>query len=590
MPNILNLSVELSALFNNAVPSTLQAWQSIGINSVSELENRIIFKTNSINKKFSISTINYTNTTSRYSGSITDSSGRSISHISIIPPDYKTRSAFLTQQVFPSLSPIIKNIMSNSLCFELTNLPFIILNLNEVNLTPGTSVSILSAKILNLKYSDLYDRDENDILIQNSLNPLIKNIIDYDLLLKGIPRGASQGNNEYFDLDNVNKIITFKQANLGNGSGLTLEPYTYLIKSYPALFLAYNDRYSIDYSIFQSTVDPTSNENLNIFFEYILKLKSNYNNMIQKIYYGAPGTGKSFKIDDLLKVNSIPSECTFRVTFHPEFTYSDFIGQLLPKVIDKPSGDKEITYDFSKGILTQSLEKAYEDTSKTIYLILEEMSRGDVAAIFGDIFQLLDRFQSGPQKGFSRYFVNNDLVAKEITAISDNKIKLPPNLCILGTVNTSDQNVFVMDTAFKRRFDWEYISTKPVKDSQGKYFNNISIKIIKNDSSTKEFEWVKFYMALNKFISHKDYLELGEDKQIGQFFIEFDLNESADLIKNRLQNKMLQYLWNDIQKASFKRSISLFASSISSFSELYDKFGADDCVFSNDFLSCLDTF
>ena len=80
-----------------------------------------------------INTINYTNTISRYSGSITDSSGRSIAHISIIPPDYKTRSAFLAQQVFPSLSPIIKNIMSNSLCFELTNMPFLILNLNEDN-------------------------------------------------------------------------------------------------------------------------------------------------------------------------------------------------------------------------------------------------------------------------------------------------------------------------------------------------------------------------------------------------------------------------------------------------------------------------
>ncbi len=308
------------------------------------------------------------------------------------------------------------------------------------------------------------------------------------------------------------------------------------------------------------------------------------------IFYGAPGSGKSFKIDELMKINNVSPEYIFRVTFHPEFTYSDFIGQLLPKVINKPSGEKEITYDFSKGILTQSLEKAYEDTSKTIYLILEEMSRGDVAAIFGDIFQLLDRIQSGPEKGYSRYFVNNDLVAKEITAISDNKIKLPPNLCILGTVNTSDQNVFVMDTAFKRRFDWEYISTKPIEESPDEYFNNIKVEIIKNDSTKIEYEWVKFYMALNKFISHKDYLELGEDKQIGQFFIEFDLNASSDVIKNKLQNKLLQYLWSDIQKASFKRNISLFASSISSFSELYDKFGDDKCVFSNDFLSCLDTY
>lgn len=309
----------------------------------------------------------------------------------------------------------------------------------------------------------------------------------------------------------------------------------------------------------------------------------------QQIFYGAPGTGKSFKIDEMMKLRMIDSEFIFRITFHPEYTYSDFIGQLLPKVLDKPNGDKEITYDFSKGIFTQAIEKAYQDTSRDVFLILEEMSRGDVAAIFGDVFQLLDREQYGPQKGYSRYFVNNDLVAKDITAIIDNKIKLPPNLFILGTVNTSDQNVFVMDTAFKRRFDWEYISTKPVKDSSGNYINNPLIKVIKADGTSQNVDWVKFYMALNKFISHKEYLELGEDKQIGQFFIEFSKSETEESIKVKTQNKLLQYLWNDVQKASFKRNISMFSTTISSFSELYDIYGDDKNVFSLDFLSCLES-
>jgi 5-methylcytosine-specific restriction endonuclease McrBC GTP-binding regulatory subunit McrB len=308
----------------------------------------------------------------------------------------------------------------------------------------------------------------------------------------------------------------------------------------------------------------------------------------QKIFYGAPGTGKSFKIDDILKQKSISPEFVFRVTFHPEYSYSDFIGQLLPKVVDKPDGSKEITYDFSKGVFTQALEKAYEDTSKDVYLILEEMSRGDVAAIFGDIFQLLDRISTGTQKGYSRYFVNNDIVAKDIIAIIDNKIKLSPNLFILGTVNTSDQNVFVMDTAFKRRFDWEYISVKPVKNDTGtSYLNNPNINVILTDSTPQEKQWAQFYMGLNKFISHKDYLELGEDKQIGQFFIEFDNASSPEMIKDKIQNKLLQYLWNDVQKASFKRNISLFSKSISSFSELYDNYNDDKCVFSAEFLECL---
>ncbi|WP_374450130.1 AAA family ATPase [Cloacibacterium normanense] len=308
--------------------------------------------------------------------------------------------------------------------------------------------------------------------------------------------------------------------------------------------------------------------------------------MIQKIYYGTPGTGKSFLIDEMLKRENIQDENIFRVTFHPEYTYSDFIGQLLPSVKTNTDGQKEINYEFTKGIFTQALEKAYQDTSINVFLILEEMSRGDVAAIFGDIFQLLDRVQEGPLAGYSRYFVNNDIIAKDIISIIDNKIKLPPNLFIYGTVNTSDQNVFVMDTAFKRRFDWQYVSTKPVKKGDT-YLNNVNLNICDNSNNLQKIEWVKFYNGLNKFISHKDYLDLGEDKQIGQFFIEFSSNESDEQIKNKIQNKLLQFLWSDIHKASFKRNIHLFSKEISSFSELYDLFEEDKNIFSVDFFDCL---
>tara|TARA_R110001583_G_scaffold195514_1_gene374793 strand:- start:27 stop:533 length:507 start_codon:yes stop_codon:yes gene_type:complete len=159
----------------------------------------------------------------------------------------------------------------------------------------------------------------------------------------------------------------------------------------------------------------------------------------QKIYYGAPGTGKSFKIDKMIKDENILDENVFRTTFHPEFTYSDFIGQLLPTVQEDDNGNTLINYTYNKGVFTQALEKAYQDTSINIYLILEEMSRGDVAAIFGDTFQLLDRISSGPKKGYSRYSINNDVISKDIIALLDNKVMLPPNLFLFGTVNTSDQ-------------------------------------------------------------------------------------------------------------------------------------------------------
>ena len=306
---------------------------------------------------------------------------------------------------------------------------------------------------------------------------------------------------------------------------------------------------------------------------------------MQKIYYGAPGTGKSYAIKEFLDSKGIDDEYIFRVTFHPEFTYNDFVGQLLPTVEKNGDNESTITYGFQKGEFTLALEKAYQDTSKEVYLIIEEMSRGNCASIFGDIFQLLDRENSGVNKGYSRYFINNPVIAKDIIALSDDRIKLPPNLSIIGTVNTSDQNVFVMDTAFKRRFEWEYISTKPVPYTKP-YKNNISIKL--NDGTKMiEINWVDMYGVLNKFISSEQWLALGEDKQIGQFLIEFDEDNNEKANKEKIKNKLLHYLWFDIQLACYKTDIKLFDNTISNFSDLYDNFEADKKVFSDDFFNCI---
>ncbi|GAA6428545.1 AAA family ATPase [Dielma fastidiosa] len=310
---------------------------------------------------------------------------------------------------------------------------------------------------------------------------------------------------------------------------------------------------------------------------------------MQTIYYGAPGTGKSHTIDTEI-LGSVSADRVFRVTFYPEFTYNDFIGQLLPKVIPSTvsGGASTITYDFQKGMFTLALEKAYENTSNDVYLVIEEMSRGDCAAIFGDIFQLLDREKSGVNKGYSKYFIDNELIAKDILSLKPaSKVKLPPNFHILGTVNTSDQNVFVMDTAFKRRFEWEYISTKPVSGSApGSYKNNVQLLI--NDGTTmKSIYWVDLYQKLNVFIADEKYLGLGEDKQLGPFFIEFDLSASSADHKKQIKNKLLHYLWSDVHKASYRNDMKLFKDSIGTFSELYDAFEADEQVFSAAFINIL---
>lgn len=313
---------------------------------------------------------------------------------------------------------------------------------------------------------------------------------------------------------------------------------------------------------------------------------------MQKIYFGAPGTGKSYEIDTNV-IAGVSPDHVFRVTFYPDFTYNDFVGQLLPKVIPSTAsgGASTITYDFQKGMFTLALEKAYENTAIDVYLIIEEMSRGDCAAIFGDIFQLLDREKIGVNKGYSRYFINNELIAKDIVALADNKVKLPPNFHILGTVNTSDQNVFVMDTAFKRRFEWEYVSPEPVRTSAPgvlpvRYENNVMLQI--NDGTKmKSIQWVDLYQKLNTFIADDTLLGLGEDKQIGPFFLDFDSTAAATVHKTQVKNKLLHYLWSDVHKASFKSDISLFDKTIGTFAKLYSSFENDNKIFSDEFLATL---
>jgi len=311
---------------------------------------------------------------------------------------------------------------------------------------------------------------------------------------------------------------------------------------------------------------------------------------MQTIYYGAPGTGKSHKIDTEV-IRGADESHVFRVTFYPDYSYSDFIGQLLPTVrpAATPGGPSTITYEFEKGIFTLALERAYENTAEDVYLIIEEMSRGDCAAIFGDIFQLLDRQKSGTDRGYSRYFINNKMIAKDIVALTGSRVKLPPNFHILGTVNTSDQNVFVMDTAFKRRFDWEYISPDPVPvaGSPNIYENNVSLYINDGTAAMRRIDWVDLYQKLNEFIADDRYLGLGEDKQLGPFFIEFDSAGSAADHKKKLKNKLLNYLWTDIHKASYKSDIKLFKSDIGTFKRLYEEFEADHQIFSVDFLSLI---
>ncbi len=307
----------------------------------------------------------------------------------------------------------------------------------------------------------------------------------------------------------------------------------------------------------------------------------------QKIYFGAPGTGKSHLIQSRLR--GVKPEKIFRVTIHPEYTYSDFVGQILPESLP----DGSVRFSFHAGPFTDALAEAYSDYSEEVYLVLEELSRGNVSAIFGDIFQLLDRdghFES-------RYPVRNRNVADRIVELATDEIRLPSNFNILCTVNMNDQNVFPMDTAFKRRFSWEYVPTAPAIDERtgrrDAALNNprISIALDHDRSHDLETNWQSFYMALNRFITDKkNGLGRSEDKQVGQFFVDFgarltamsyagdpaEAAQAKERIDTLIRNKLLLYLWQDVQgNSAFAGRTQLFDAAVGSYEELYARYGSD---------------
>lgn len=301
----------------------------------------------------------------------------------------------------------------------------------------------------------------------------------------------------------------------------------------------------------------------------------------QIIYYGVPGCGKSNKIREQLK--DVPEKNKVRVVFHPEYTNAEFIGQILPKV------NGHVTYEFTPGPFTQIIKRAYLNPNEHFYLVIEEINRGNAAAIFGDTFQLLDRLKAGETdslgndpanaavntftEGWSQYFVQNDDVNAYIRGNensiqignirfdSNTAIRLPPNLSILATMNTSDQNVFTLDNAFQRRFDMELVRnefdlTKPAVNAQ----YNAEI----DDTGIK---WGQFWGWINaKITATLKGLSSTEDKRLGVWFVS---NVGGIIDDKVFAEKVLKFLWDDVFK--FKRP-QVFAEGIDTLEKLINSF------------------
>ena len=313
----------------------------------------------------------------------------------------------------------------------------------------------------------------------------------------------------------------------------------------------------------------------------------------QKILFGSPGTGKSYQIDHniipyQLDIDSAENpENIIKTVFHPEYTYGDFIGKLVPIT---RSG--KVEYNFYEGHFLKALGQAYKniiavhdkqgnktEEFKNVVLVIDEINRGNSAAIFGTTFQLLDRNKDGwssysvsvneitfikileligvtftydqhghideyrlkPHDGVKKLetlqeklkFLNFDLINRTV--------KIPPNLSILASMNTSDSSIYYMDSAFKRRWQWEFIGidSKSISET-GVAFQN-------------QDEWIVFVGKLNSFIkSNHKYIRGIEDKQIGHYFI-----TDEQIQKATIQNKLMFFLWDSVFNRDKKPLITL---------------------------------
>lgn len=298
-----------------------------------------------------------------------------------------------------------------------------------------------------------------------------------------------------------------------------------------------------------------------------------------KIFYGIPGCGKSYHVENKVLKDVNKKDNVFRTTFYLDYSNSDFIGQIYPHV-----EDEKVTYEPIPGPFTKALERALS-TDEMVYLVIEEINRGNAAAIFGDTFQLLDRLKKdnpdGRLAGDSEYPISNAFIEgyfdkrnKEIEKsggvnkinFTKGRIIIPHNLTILATMNTSDQNVFPLDTAFKRRWDREKVVTEWAK------VGDIKKMYIPCSSIT----WEQFATTINNKMlqeSQNGDVAISEDKQMGPYFIHENMlskventGTNDDLIA--FVSNVLDYLYNDVTK--FDHSI-LFDKNIISYDMLYEK-------------------
>lgn len=419
-------------------------------------------------------------------------------------------------------------------------------------------------------------------------------------------------------------VDIYKSSELIAAAGLNASYYAEVDKAYNIYRFAAKKRYILPGQSAKSSTNLPSSK--------------------QTIFYGSPGTGKSWTVqNDIL--DGVKDDFIFRTTFHPDTDYSAFVGcykpiktkvektrrvlsaedlaaiyvrdvvptehlktgHIEPRIkfgieyceyfggslgkydinnvlelagielatgciedrvgmtyvkygvsvglkLDAQKNTGVITYDFVPQVFTEAYIKAWQNPTEQVYLVIEEINRGNCAQIFGDLFQLLDR-----KKGVSEYPVKAETALAEYLSdvlegdaaegIRDGKLRLPANLNIIATMNTSDQSLFPMDSAFKRRWDWKYIPTTPPADKSRTMELSFKDKTTTKygttiDAGDYEYDWTEFLEKINEKIQNATH---SDDKQLGFWFVKTE--EGAEEITiSSFVSKVVFYLWNDVFK------------------------------------------
>lgn len=263
------------------------------------------------------------------------------------------------------------------------------------------------------------------------------------------------------------------------------------------------------------------------------------------LLYGVPGSGKSWTIvHEYCKKGSIVE----RLVFHPDYTYADFIGQILPAVDE----DGQVSYEFTPGPFTNILKEAYWHPKQEYILIIEEINRVNAPAIFGEVFQLLDRKAEDTDIldedkdypiGTSEYGITNANIAQIVYGDSSAKVRIPSNLSIIGTMNTSDQNVFTLDTAFQRRWDMRLIENN---------FDNVDPKLADAPILDTTVSWKNFCTEINRIVvGNNARMTSSEDKRLGAYFVHL-----RDLLFDDKMGDLSSGEYDDLRKKEGNGSIT----------------------------------